>query len=105
MFPILRAESTTMSVTNLESKDDVVIDKISLVSGEQLTLVAGYQSRYNNRATLSGSINMCSDDFIQLSNSANKKFCEELINWNFKQSGILRATNMRHNKKGEACKE
>lgn len=62
VFPILRGESTTMSVTDLEPSDEV--PSISSVSGEQLTLVAGYQSRYNNRATISGSLYICSDEFI-----------------------------------------
>ena len=47
---------------------------------------------------------MCSDEFILLDGTGNQKFCEELLNWNFKLSGLLRATNLRHNKKGEACK-
>ena len=59
VFPILRAESTAMSVTDLDASSD--IDPISAVSGEQLTLVAGYQTRSNNRATFSGSLAMCSD--------------------------------------------
>ena len=40
VFPILRAESTTMSTTDLEPSDEV--EPISSVSGEQLSLVAGY---------------------------------------------------------------
>ena len=40
VFPILRAESTTMSTTDLEPSDEV--EQISSVSGEQLSLVAGY---------------------------------------------------------------
>ena len=53
VFPILRAESTTFSITDLEATEEIL--PISDVSGEQLTLVAGYQSRSNNRATFSGS--------------------------------------------------
>ena len=59
-----------MSVTDLEVTDEV--PSISSVSGEQLAFVAGYQSRYNNRATLSGSIHMCSDEFILLDGSSNQ---------------------------------
>ena len=40
VFPILRAESTTISITDLDPSEDVL--PISDVSGEQLTLVAGY---------------------------------------------------------------
>ena len=59
VFPILRAESTTFSITDLEPTEET--QPVSNVSGEQLTLVAGYQSRSNNRATFSGSMAMCSD--------------------------------------------
>ena len=40
VFPILRAESTTVSVLPPKKEGDQA--KISDVSGEQLTLVAGY---------------------------------------------------------------
>ena len=98
VFPILRAEATTMSVTHLEDDDDA-----PTVSGEQINLVAGYQSRYNNRATISGSMQMCSNEFIWIEGTGNQRFCEQLLNWNFKQSGVLRSTSLRHNKVGERC--
>ena len=41
VFPILRAEKTTVSVTSLDTSDETPY-KISQVSGEQLTLVAGF---------------------------------------------------------------
>ena len=72
------------------------------MSGEQLVLVSGFQTRYNNRATVSGSLKMCSDQFLALSED-NLRFCEQLLNWNFQRSGVLRTSNLRHNKKGEAC--
>ena len=100
VFPILRADQTTMSVTSLVDPDSPAF---SSVSGEQLTLVAGFQSRYNNRATISGSMQMCSNEFIGLNGTGNQKFCEQLLNWNFKMSGVLRATSLRHNKVGERC--
>lgn len=64
--------------------------------------MAGYQTRYNNRAAVAGSLQMCSDQLMTL-NEANMKFCKQLANWVFQESGVLRATNLRHNKKGEAC--
>lgn len=96
VFPILRAESTTVSVVAEEGS-------ISDVSGEQLTLVAGYQTRYNNRATVAGSLDMCSDA-VMASSEENRQFCKQLINWVFQETGVLRASNLRHNKKGEQCK-
>ena len=62
VFPILRAESTTVSVLPPKKEGDQA--KISDVSGEQLTLVAGYQTRYNNRAVFAGSLNLCSDQAL-----------------------------------------
>lgn len=38
-----------------------------------------------------------------LESSSNFKFCKELTNWVFQESGVLRATNLRHHKKGEQC--
>jgi len=40
-----------------------------------------------------------------LESSSNYQFCKQLLNWNFQESGVLRATNLRHNKKGEKCTE
>ena len=34
---------------------------------------------------------------------ANMQFCKQLASWVFQESGVLRANNLRHNKKGEAC--
>ena len=77
---------------------------MSNISGEQLTLVAGYQTRYNSRAAIAGSMSMCSDATM-LQNEANMHFCKQLVSWVFQESGMLRATNLRHNKKGESCRE
>ena len=60
VFPILRAEASTVSVTDLNISEDIP-SKVSAVSGEQLALISGFQSRYNNRATISGSMGVCSD--------------------------------------------
>jgi len=73
VFPILRAESTTISVNDAKTDDDKSTEVE--ISGEQLTLVAGYQTRYNNRAAISGSIAMCSDEAMT-ENAANSQFCK-----------------------------
>ena len=79
VFPILRAEQTTVSVANATEKEPI---KISQTSGEQLTLVAGYQTRYNNRAAVAGSVQMCNDQMMTQSD-ANMQFCKQLANWVF----------------------
>ena len=57
---------------------------------------------------------MCSDEFfmitadaqeLSLESSANYQFCRQLINWNFRESGVLRTRNLMHNKRGERCTE
>ena len=103
VFPVLRAEKTSFSVNR---KD---INQVSSYSGEQLTLVAAYQTRQNSRVAFSGSLKMCSNDFIlksaQATNgthqSENLNFCNKLAEWTFKETGVVRVSNMRHNKKGE----
>lgn len=106
-FPILRAEATTKSVTTLEVGSDSdageISSQISDVSGEQLALVSGVQTRYNNRATVAGSMQMCSDALIRI-NAENGRFCEQIVDWVMQESGVLRATHLRHNKRGdEVC--
>lgn len=82
MFPILRAEPTTASKS---VKEGMHLGREAL-SGEQVTLVSGIQTRSNNRGTVSGSMEMCSDRFIRksvdgetgapLDNSVNYDFCK-----------------------------
>jgi len=50
---------------------------------------------------------MCSDEFFFLSsvdgtnpnNSANHQFCGDLISWNFQKTGVLKCTNIKHQRK------
>ena len=74
VFPILRAEATTVSAHPEKGA--------SGLSGEQLTLVSGFQTRYNNRVALSGSMEICSDEQM-VGSEANLKFCLQLANWVF----------------------
>jgi hypothetical protein len=55
LFPILRAESSTFSFN--EEKGEV-----ARASGDAITLVSGYQTRNNQRVSISVSLSMCSDD-------------------------------------------
>jgi len=55
VFPILRAEQTTFSY-NEENGNT------AKASGDGITLVSGYQTRNNQRVSISGSIGMCSND-------------------------------------------
>ena len=52
-------------------------------------------------------MDLCSDELMHITAeghadirkySSNYKFCKELIEWNFRETGILKADNARHNK-------
>jgi hypothetical protein len=57
VFPILRGDVGSYSHNSKAAERH----ETGLVSGEHLTLVAGYQTRYNQRIVLSGSLQMCSN--------------------------------------------
>ena len=68
-------------------------------NGEKIKFVNGYQGRNNRRITISGSINLCSNKFYYLSsldNSPNANFCQDISNWNFQRTGVLKYENIRH---------
>lgn len=99
-FSLLKADRSAFSL----DENEVVVN-----DGPNITLVAGYQGLNNNRATVSGSTMMCSNKQIvsTMSNalptsSANYIFCKELIEWNFGESGIIKAENVIHNKVNSA---
>lgn len=72
-----------------------------LHTGEQLSLVAGYQSLNNHRAAFTGSMAMCSDEyFAWFTSKDNRKFCQEMIDWTLQESGVLRVSEIRHQKEG-----
>lgn len=96
LFPILRADENSFSIN---SKTHEYYN-----NGEKIKLINGYQGRNNRRVVISGSINMCSNKFYYLSNinnygpinSPNAVFCQDLLNWNFQKTGVLKYENIRH---------
>eukprot|EP00826_Nyctotherus_ovalis_P062726 TRINITY_DN9125_c0_g2_i8.p2 TRINITY_DN9125_c0_g2~~TRINITY_DN9125_c0_g2_i8.p2 ORF type:complete len:302 (-),score=90.73 TRINITY_DN9125_c0_g2_i8:41-946(-) len=97
VFPILKSSESDYSVN---AKGEIV--------NEAPVLVAGYQGLNNNRVTITGSTMMCSN--VQITRTAtepshtsspNYLFCEELVEWNFGESGILKADNILHKSKNE----
>lgn len=81
-----------------------------MVSGNQLTIVAGYQTQYNLRIVISGSIKMCSNSAFMatrdaetgdIRSSSNYVLCTEMVEWNLQEKGVLKVSNVKHNKVGE----
>jgi hypothetical protein len=107
VFPILRADPGGYSY-NAGAPER---RQTGGVSGNQLTLVAGYQTRYNQRVVLSGSTQMCSNEAMlanrdpakgaTVQSSPNYILCTEMVEWNLHERGILRVANVRHNKVGD----
>ena len=102
IFPILKANENSYSI-NIKTGE-------VYSNGERIKLVSGYQTRNNQRIVISGSLNICSDQFYYLSNqneknkienSPNYEFCQDILNWNFQRTGILKFNNIRHNRKND----
>jgi len=107
VFPILRAAQGSYSY-NAGAPER---KQIGMVSGKQLTLVAGYQTLYNQRVVLSGSMKMCSNAAMMatrdpkqgntIQSSPNFVLCSEMVEWNLQERGVIRVDNVRHNKVGD----
>jgi oligosaccharyltransferase complex subunit beta len=102
VFPILQGDIDM--VARLPVKKIKGKDVKRSFAAQDIVLVAGYQSRYSQRAVMSGSINLCSDEFIKTSTSkgkdhttsANFQFCMDVLNWNFQQKSVLKMENFSH---------
>ncbi len=96
VFPILKADENSFSMSPKTNQ--------YFNNGEKIKYVSGYQGRNNRRVVISGSINLCSNKFYYLStvdnngpvNSPNAVFCQDIMNWNFQRSGVLKYENIRH---------
>jgi oligosaccharyltransferase complex subunit beta len=103
VFPILSGDEHVYATNPNFNKKDKTSSSFKVV-GEEITLVAGYQSRYNQRAVISGSLDLCTDDLISVgapknsdfSESSNWILCKNILDWNFQQKSVLKAENMHH---------
>ena len=103
VFPILKADPYTYANDPNHGKKTKKNASLK-TAGPDITLVAGYQSRYNQRVVMTGSIDMCSDDFLSLTTStreSNKEssnflLCMNIMDWNFQRKSVLKAENLQH---------
>ena len=98
VFPILSGDKNSYSVSKATGE--------VYSNGGHIKLVNGYQARNNRRIVVSGSTEMCSDKFYYLSmtkdnkvmlDSPNAVFCQDILNWNFQRTGVLKYENVKHN--------
>ena len=107
VFPILRADEGSYSFNQGAPERT----QTSSVSGNQLSLVTGYQTTYNQRIVISGSTQMCSNEAMManrdpkkgstIKSSPNYILCTEMAEWNLGERGVIRVDNVRHNKVGD----
>ena len=64
--------------------------------GSDITLVASVQGLNNARAVFTGSLDIFSDEFFSLPDLDNELLADNLIRWSFKESGILRVSNIKY---------
>jgi oligosaccharyltransferase complex subunit beta len=96
VFPVLKADENAYSVNTKTGR--------FYANGEKIKLVSAYQGRNNRRVVVSGSTALCSNKFYFLSSgegvkptaSPNANFCQDILNWNFQRSGVLKFENIRH---------
>lgn len=99
ILPILTACHTCVSVNNdIKSKSPILFGNyISSSTGEEIGLVMSMQGRNGARATFSSDGKLCSDNTIA-SNDGNLKFCKDVFLWSFQQKGLLKITDISHEK-------
>lgn len=106
VFPILKGDVGIHSRNPSQEGNK----EFGLVSGSQLTIVAGYQTQYNQRIVISGSLKMCSNAAFMatrnaisgdIKSSSNYVLCTEMVEWNLQEKGVLKVDNIKHNKLGD----
>ncbi|VDK40331.1 unnamed protein product [Taenia asiatica] len=90
-----------------------VVSQYPTTVGKNTQLVAALQARNDARVVFTGSIEMFSDAFYsspvvnkvtnkRFERSSNAEFCDHLLRWTFKESGVLRVANVSHHRVGES---
>ena len=109
----LLIEILTASYSAYSHNPDEMITEYPHSAGKSTLLIAGLQARNNARVVFSGSLDFFSDAFFTASTekavgkgqksekSGNQELAAALARWCFKQSGVLRVTNVNHHLVGE----
>jgi len=101
--PLLKGSATAFSAT----KDDQSAEPWNL--GSKTLLVSALQTPSNGRVLLSGSAELCSNEFFNMPvdaeghRSGNRQFCLELTKWTFLEKSVVVAKNLVHNVVGSTA--
>ncbi|EGR30314.1 hypothetical protein IMG5_135110 [Ichthyophthirius multifiliis] len=96
VYGILRAEDTTYSYNYEKSETEN--------TGNHIILVAGVQGRNNARAILTGSIELFSNEFYKQEKFSNREFMQNIMLWNFGETGILKVGKINNTLDGQSQK-
>lgn len=108
--PILKAPETAY-VHN--PKEDADAEPDVFATGSQIALVSAMQARNSARFTVLGSIEALKDKWFdakvqvpggQETKTVNKQFARQLLEWTFKEVGVLKAGRIEHHQVLDASK-
>lgn len=101
--PILTAGRTSYAY---DTKEDAAYAEDPWSVGSQLHLVSALQARNNARITVSGSVEIFSDEFFGMTvkppgsdkkvRVANRAFAKEVTSWAFKETGVVKVVGIKH---------
>ncbi|KAF0293206.1 Dolichyl-diphosphooligosaccharide--protein glycosyltransferase subunit [Amphibalanus amphitrite] len=104
-------EVLTASSSAYSYNPDSHVTEFPHAVGKSTVLIAALQARNNARVVFSGSLDFFSDKFFtsavhkaggrQFLKSGNEALATALSKWVFHETGVLRAGNVKHHKKGE----
>jgi oligosaccharyltransferase complex subunit beta len=107
-----QVEVLTGSPTAYSHNPDSAITDYPHTVGTATLLIAALQARNNARVMFFGSLDFFSNDFFEArvehalskrrhARAGNEQLCEALTQWLFKERGVLRVGQIRHNVVGE----
>ncbi|KAI0657230.1 dolichyl-diphosphooligosaccharide-protein glycosyltransferase [Cubamyces menziesii] len=112
LVPFLKAPPQSFaSDGDSDSGSDALVEAAEkggegLWAGSQLSLVTGFQTLKNARATWVGGIDMFTDEFFNKEvskgkQSGNRQFARDVTAWTFQESNVLRIDTVEHHRVNE----
>jgi len=95
VWGLLRGMEYTYSKKYIDNSESV------LSTGQSVILVSGAQGRNNARIVISGSLDLFSNELYIKSNDVNRKYVNNILKWNFGETGILKVERIFHHKAGD----
>jgi len=95
VYGVLRGSPTTYSRLSTGQSSEIVS------AGQNVALVSAIQGRNNARAIITGSLDLFSNELFFKSKGVNRKFADNIVAWNFQESGVIQISNVKHFLQGD----